>query len=193
MKQELLLVDFENVHQVDLSGLGEACQVVIFVGASQKAIPVEMVAAAQKLGKRVEWQRIEGNGSNALDFHIACHLGRVLERAPTMHCIVLSKDKGFDPLLRNLNKLGLKCKRLDSALELAQQAAPAEDANYARVVEVLAKSDKKTRPRKRKTLSQHILSMFKKNLPQAEIDRIIDLLFDKGMITETNNTISYSF
>lgn len=193
LKQELLLVDFENVHQVDLSGLGEACQVVIFVGASQKAIPVEMVAAAQKLGKRVEWQRIEGNGSNALDFHIACHLGRVLERAPTMHCIVLSKDKGFDPLLRNLNKLGLKCKRLDSALELAQQAAPAEDANYARVVEVLAKSDKKTRPRKRKTLSQHILSMFKKNLPQAEIDRIIDLLFDKGMITETNNTISYSF
>jgi hypothetical protein len=79
LTQELLLVDFENVQQVDLSSLNEETNVIIFVGANQKAIPLELVTTAQRLGQRVEWQRVEGNGSNTLDFHIACHLGRVLE------------------------------------------------------------------------------------------------------------------
>lgn len=193
MTQELLLVDFENVQQVDLSRLDEGRHVIIFVGASQKAIPIELVTSAQILGSRVEWQKIEGNGSNALDFHIACHLGRVLEKSPQVHCIVLSKDKGFDPLLRQLNKIGLKCKRINSLLELDPKSAPVDDPNYKRVVELLGKSDKKTRPRRLKTLSQHISSMFQKNIAQKDIDRIVDMLFANKMISETNNTISYGF
>ena len=193
MTQELLLVDFENVQQVDLSRLDQACRVIVFVGASQKAIPIELVTSAQKLGPRVEWQKIEGNGSNALDFHIACHLGRVLEKSPQLHCIVLSKDKGFDPLLRQLNKIGLRCKRINSLLELDPKSAPVDDPDYKRVVEVLGKSDKKTRPRRLKTLSQHISSIFQKNIAQKDIDRIVDMLFANNMISETNNTISYGF
>jgi hypothetical protein len=189
----LLLVDFENVQQVDLSRLDEGTDAIIFVGASQKAVPIELVTSAQKLGARVEWQRVEGNGGNALDFHIACHLGRVLERASHLHCIVLSKDKGFDPLLRQLNKSGLKSRRINSMLELDPKAAPVEDLNYKRVVEVLGKSEKKTRPRKRKTLSQHISAMFQKKLPQTDIDRIIDMLFAKKMISEANDSITYAF
>lgn len=33
MTQKLLLIDFENVQQVDLGRLDDACQVMIFVGA----------------------------------------------------------------------------------------------------------------------------------------------------------------
>lgn len=193
MTQKLLLVDFENVQKVDLSRLGDGTNVIIFVGASQKAVSIELVTSAQKLGARVEWHKVEGNGSNALDFHIACHLGRVLEKSPQLHCIVLSKDKGFDPLLRQLNKVGLKCKRINSLLELDPKPAPVDDPSYNRVVEVLGKSDKKTRPRKLKTLSQHISSIFQKNIAQKDIDRIIDMLFANKMISETNNTISYDF
>ena len=193
MTQELLLVDFENVQQVDLSRLGHSTNVIIFVGASQKAVPIELVSSAQMLGTRLEWQKIEGNGSNALDFHIACHLGRVLEKSPQLHCIVLSKDKGFDPLLRQLNKVGLKCKRINSLLELDPKSAPVDDPSYKRVVEVLAKSEKKTRPRKLKTLSQHISSIFQKNIAPKDIDRIIDMLFANKMISETNNAITYDF
>ena len=193
MAQELLLVDFENVQQVDLSNLGGSINVVIFIGASQKAIPVELVTSAQKLGARVTWQKVEGNGSNALDFHIACHLGRVLEKSPLSHCIVLSKDKGFDPLLRQLNKIGLKCKRINSLPELVPKPASADEPNYKRVVEVLGKSEKKSRPRKLKTLSQHISSMFQKKIAQKDIDCIIDMLIANKMISETNNTISYGF
>jgi PIN domain len=194
MTQKLLLVDFENVQQVDLARLDDSFQIIIFVGAAQKSIPIELVTNAQKLGSRIEWQRVDANGSNALDFFIACQLGRVLERSPQLQCIVLSKDKGFDPLLRHLNKTGLKCKRLNSLLELdPKAAAQPEEPHYKRVIEVLGKSEKKSRPRKRKTLSQHISSIFQKKLPLAEVDRLIDILFANKMISETNDTITYEF
>jgi hypothetical protein len=195
MTQKLLLVDFENVQQVDLARLDESYQIIIFVGANQKSVPIELVANAQKLGNRIEWQRVDANGSNALDFFIAYQLGRVLEKSPQLHCIVLSKDKGFDPLLRHLNKIGLKCKRLNSLLELDPKATQADESNpnYKRVVELLGKSEKKGRPRKIKTLSQHISSMFQKKINQAEIDRIIDILFANKLISETNGVITYEF
>lgn len=193
MSQKLLLVDFENVQQVDLSRLDEHSQVVIFVGSGQKSVPIELVSSAQKLGNRVEWQRVEGNGSNALDFHIACHLGRIIEKSPGMQCVVLSKDKGFDPLLKHLNKNGLKCKRINSLLELDPKSATTDEPNYKRVFEVLSKSEKKSRPRKRSTLALHISAMFQKNIPQRDIDRIIDILFANKMISESNNTIAYAF
>jgi hypothetical protein len=189
----LLLVDFENVHQIDLSHIGDNFHVMIFVGASQKSIPIDLVASAQKLGDRVEWQRVEGNGSNALDFYIAFQLGRIIEKSPNLHCIVLSKDKGFEPLLRHLNKNGLECKRINSLLELDPKTATTEDPNYKRVFELLSKSEKKSRPRKRAKLSQHISSMFQKNIPQADVDRIIDILFANKMISESNNTLTYEF
>jgi PIN domain len=194
MTQKLLLVDFENVQHVDLARLDDSFQIIIFVGAAQKSIPIELVTNAQKLGSRIEWQRVDATGSNALDFFIACHLGRVLEKSPQLQCIVLSKDKGFDPLLRHLNKNGLQCKRLNSLLELDPKATtPPEEPNYKRVIEVLSKSEKKSRPRKRKTLSQHISSIFQKKLPQTEVDRIIDILFANKMISETNDAITYEF
>lgn len=195
MAQKLLLIDFENVKQVDLAHLDESFEVIIFVGVNQKSIPIELVVTAQKMESRIEWQRVDASGNNALDFFIACHLGRVLERSPQTHCIVLSKDKGFDPLLRHLNKVGLKCRRLNSLLELNPKAAQQEEPNpnYKRVVELLGKSEKKSRPRKIKTLSQHISSMFQKKLPQADIDHIIDLLFAQKLISETNGAITYEF
>jgi hypothetical protein len=178
---------------VDLARLDEHFNVIIFVGLVQKTIPIELVMSAQKLGSRVEWQRVEGNGSNALDFYIACHLGRVLEKSPTQHCIVLSKDKGFDPLLRHLSKIGLKCKRINSLLELEPESAAAEEPNYKRVLDQLGKTEKKLRPRKRTTLSTYISFMFQNNIPQADVDRIIDIFFANKLISEANNRITYEF
>ena len=193
MSNRLLLVDYENVQSLDFGLLGEGFDVIVFVGASQKSVPIDVVAQAQRLGDRVEWQRVDGNGSNALDFYIACQLGRVIERTPKVDCIVLSKDKGFDPLLRHLNKIGLTCRRINSLLELHPRAATTDEPNYKRVVDLLGKSEKNVRPRKRSTLSQHILSMFQKSITQQDVDHIIDLLFANKMISESNNRITYEF
>lgn len=193
MNNKLLLVDFENVPLPDLGNIGADSHVIIFVGASQKNVPINLVVNLQKLGDRVEWQRVDGNGSNALDFHIACHLGRVIEKSPDLYCIVLSKDKGFDPLIRSLNKSGLKCKRINCLTELEPRIAVAGPTNYQFALERLSKMRKESRPRKRSTLINHISSMFQKKLVQTDIDQIIDLLFVNKMISEANNVVIYSF
>lgn len=111
----LLLVDFENVPKFSLADAAkdESVSIIIYVGASQKAIPLDLVTTAQPWGDRIHWQPIDASGPNALDFFIACKLGQVLETSRHTVCIVLSKDKGFDPLIRHLSKLGLKCARLE--------------------------------------------------------------------------------
>lgn len=57
-----------------------------------------------------------------MDFHIAFQLGRTIEKAPDTECIVLSGDKGFDPLLTHLNKNGLSCRRINTMAELLPKA-----------------------------------------------------------------------
>ena len=73
-----------------------------FFGASQKSVPKEFLKAALNLGERFVPIDIEGQGKNALDFHIAYYLGEYLTRSPQSACVILSKDKGFDPLVKHL-------------------------------------------------------------------------------------------
>ena len=193
MVSKLLLVDYENVQQLNLSGLDETLIVNVFIGSSQNKLPTDLVKAAQKLGPRLEWIQIEGNGTNALDFHVAMQLGRILEKDKDTECWVLSKDKGFDPLLKHLNKLGLRCHRINSFMELGSRPVDSSDPTYLRVMEILKKLEKRNRPRRRKTLIQHISAMFQKKLSQPEIDNVIDIMFANKKISETNNALSYEF
>lgn len=199
MASKLLLVDFENIQQLDLTRLDKGCRIVIFVGPAQKTVPINLVASSQPLGDRVEWQRVNAAGHNALDFFIACKLGCVMESSPHLECAILSKDKGFDPLLQHLNNAGLKCQRINSMTELEAWGATQSDEmkdnepKYKRLVEVLSKCEKKSRPRKRKTLAKYISAIFQEKLAAAEIDRLIDSLFAKGLINETDNAITYEF
>ncbi|MGO4326305.1 PIN domain-containing protein [Cupriavidus sp. 2TAF22] len=118
MTRKLLLVDYENVHKIDLSPLDKSYSAMIFVGANQNPPKAVTKPATAHRFQRVDFLKIEGSGKNALDFHIAFQLGRMIETAPQTECFVLSRDKGFDPLLAYLNKIGLKCRRLESMDEL---------------------------------------------------------------------------
>jgi hypothetical protein len=94
-----LLIDFENVRDLRLTSVPADCHVAIFVGRLQKSIPLELTMDAQRLGARLEWIKIEGDGRNNLDFHIAFYLGRFSVQHRDAELVVLSKDKGFDALL----------------------------------------------------------------------------------------------
>jgi hypothetical protein len=79
-------------------------------------------------------------------------------------------------------------------MELDRQAtAPAESASYARVIEVLGRSEKQARPRKRKTLTQHIRSICQNKLEPGEVDGIVDTLFANKLVSETNDRLTYEF
>lgn len=118
LTKRLLLVDYENVHKIDLSLLDESYSAIIYVGAQQSLPKAASRAKTAHRFSRVDFQKIEGVGKNALDFHIAFQLGRVIETAPCTECFVLSRDKGFDPLLAHLNKNGLRCSRVPSIEDL---------------------------------------------------------------------------
>jgi hypothetical protein len=149
--KSLLLVDLENVHKVDLSRLDESYRAIIYVGANQNPPKASTKTATAHRFTRVDFQKIEGIGKNALDFHIAFQLGRIFETAPDTLCIVLSKDKGFDPLLTHLNKNGLQCRRISSLDELVPPEPILAPPTVAPVIELIVCK----RCRKASTIEHH--------------------------------------
>ena len=80
MKNNYILIDFENVHPKSLEILnGHPFKVIVFVGANQAKVPFELVMSMQALGDNAEYVQIAGNGPNALDFHIAFYIGQLKE------------------------------------------------------------------------------------------------------------------
>jgi hypothetical protein len=77
-------------------------KVLVFVGASQAKIPFELAAAMQRLGDDAQYVKIGGNGKNALDFHLAFYVGELVAKDPEAYFHILSKDTGFDPLIKRL-------------------------------------------------------------------------------------------
>jgi hypothetical protein len=124
MSGKLVLVDYENVQRIDLSILDDDYRAIVFVGANQQPPKAARRPATAHWFNRVDFLKVEGSGRNALDFHIAFHLGRTFETAPQTGCFVLSRDKGFDPLLLHLNKNGVKCRRIEALEELLPAAVP---------------------------------------------------------------------
>lgn len=122
--KNLLLVDFENIPKVDLSLLDDSFRAIVFVGAGQNPPRASRQRTTAHRFERVDFHKIAGSGKNALDFHIAFELGRTFETAPETVCVVLSRDKGFDPLLIHLNNSGLKCRRIDSIEDLVPRQDP---------------------------------------------------------------------
>ena len=126
--QQILLVDFENVPKVDLSAVPAGVVVPFFFGAAQKTVPTDFLKAALKLGERFVPIDIAGAGRNALDFHIAFYLGEYLATHHSAQCVILSRDKGFDPLVKHLQGRGFAVRRvatLEEAFTQTAKAAPA--------------------------------------------------------------------
>ena len=113
-----LLVDFENVHDIDMSKVDGSVKIMVVVGANQKKMSMDLVIKNQKLGSRLEWVPIAGSGPNAADFFIAYQIGRIFDKDPKAECIILSKDTGFDPLIKMLVKEGKSCRRIENIAKL---------------------------------------------------------------------------
>jgi hypothetical protein len=216
MNQNILLVDYENIGKIDLGEIPAGVLVPFFFGASQKSVPKEFLKAALNLRERFVAIDIEGQGKNALDFHIAYYLGEYLTRSPESACIILSKDKGFDPLVRHLVLRGFAVRRANSLREAfpamvpetrraqgesrrppaasqrpAALRAPASVPENA--LQWLAGSAKTRRPRTRKALAAHLYSHFSKKIPESDIQGLIDHLVASGQLSEVNAKITYHF
>jgi len=220
MADSVLLVDYENIGKVDLGAIPAGVRVPFFFGASQRSVPTEFLKAALKLGERFVPIDIEGQGKNALDFHIAFYLGEYLARSPEAPCVILSKDKGFDPLIKHLVKRGFAVRRANSIAEaLGSRALPAAaprgagaarpaaarpaaarlaahgdgGALVAEARQLLVGTQKIRRPRKRKGLIAVLHSHFSKKVPESELQGLVDKLIARGELSESNGAITYHF
>lgn len=195
MRINYVLIDFENVQPESLAVLQQDhFKVMVFVGANQNKVTFEVAQAMQSMGNKAEYIKIAGNGSNALDFHIAFYIGQLVAVDPTAFFHIISKDTGFDPLIAHL-----KTKRIFAARETSVCDIPfvktsitkTPEDRFQIIVDKLRLS-KANKPGSVKTLSSHINSHFQKQLSETEITALVSALSTAGYISITNNKISYN-
>jgi hypothetical protein len=194
LKTNFVLVDFENVQPKNVGLLnGGPFKIKVFLGASQAKIPLEMVRALQAFGPDAEYVQIDGNGSNALDFHIAYYIGRLAAEAPDAHFHVISKDRGFDPLIKHLKLQGIFCQRSTSIadiplVEISNSKSVAEKVDA--VIDNLVKR-KASKPRTLKTLRTTIKALFVNQVADEELDGLIEQLTKRGAIKVADGKVHY--
>ncbi len=190
---KVLLIDYENVQGINLGQIvGTDYRVCIFTGSSQSKIPIDLVSSTQALGNRLEWIRIDGNGPNALDFHIAYYLGSHIAKFPSNEYFVLSKDKGFDPLMKHIAKENLTCKRITNISELlSNKKVKGPDGDYEKVLLNLKKIEKSKRPKNTKTLKQHMKTIVGRTQTEDRLNRIVEQLFASKVIIEQDGRLMY--
>ncbi|UTF51795.1 PIN domain-containing protein [Desulfomicrobium sp. ZS1] len=195
MRTNFVLIDYENVHLEALTGLdAEHFKILLFVGANQTKLPFELAAAVQKLGNRAEYVKISGNGSNALDFHIAFYVGQLAAQDPKAYYHIISKDKGFDPLIQHLRSRKISIARSSSIADIPLlKASNAKTATEKLDVIVANLKQRKTgKPRTIKTLSSTINSLFQKQLADDELASLLAEMQGKGWIIFNENKVSYA-
>ncbi len=114
-----VFVDFENVHQVDLTLIGaKLVSFTLMVGAKQTKLDTDLVDKLMEHSASVRLVKLKSSGKNALDFALAYYLGRAALADPTGYFHVISKDGGYDPLIRHLRDRHINAQRHESCAEL---------------------------------------------------------------------------
>lgn len=195
MRINYILIDYENLQPKDIAALNqEHFRVMLFVGANQSKIPFELAAAMQQMGERAEYIKISGNGSNALDFHIAFYIGRLAWEQPDAYFHVISKDSGFDPLIQHLNtKKVFACRSTDvSEIPLLKIANSKTLDEKVQAIVANLRQRGASKPRTVKTLSGTVASLFQKQLPDDELAQLLLELQTKGFVDINESKVSYA-
>ena len=194
MKTNFVLIDYENVQPKLLSALNqEHFRIFVFVGENQSKIPFELVETLQEFGTKAKYIKIDGNGPNALDFHIAFYIGQLAKEEPNSYFHIISRDKGFDPLIKHLQTQKILCARSQEVKDMPLFKALNSSSATERVDAVIdnLKQRGTSKPRKEKTLMSTINSLFQKNISEQELINLIDALKSKNIISIKNGNVTY--
>lgn len=212
-----LMIDFENVQPKAVERLAPGtARVFVFRGENQKSLSFELADALQPFGKDVTHVAITGTGPNAVDFHIAFYIGRIASAEPNATFVIVSKDRGFDPLVRHLGTLGIGCRRVTEipetgppkvassppavaapvpAAKAAAKAAPKPSTattGRARAKVAIERLRKSTKPATVATLRSSIASYFKPALVAKEVDAVVQSLVDSKKIAVNGQKVTYT-
>jgi hypothetical protein len=195
LRKNYVLIDFENIQPESVDALAEEpFHVIVFIGANQRKVPFDIVRSLQRMGERAEYVQINGNGPNALDFHIAFYIGKLAGADSTAYFHIISRDAGFDPLIEHLKKSKIyACRRADiSDIPLVKANDRNKlDAHLEAFVQKL-REGRLPKPRTTKTLSNAIAAWFHKQLGDNDIASLVTGLEANGYIKITKGKVSYT-
>ena len=195
MKTNYVLIDYENVQPDDIDTLQhEHVRVIVFVGPHQTKITFERAAALQRMGANAEYVRLSGGGANALDFHIAYYLGQLAAKDSTASFHIISRDTGFDPLVKHLKERKLRACRVQTIGEIPIRKPVDLKSSPDRVALIAANLQKRgaARPRTVATLSSTISATFQKQLTAQEVGALVSELKKKGLIKVEGTKVTYN-
>ena len=194
MPTNYVLIDFENVQPKNLELLKDhSFKVYVFVGASQTKVPFDLASTMQAFGNDARYIKISGNGKNSLDFHIAYYVGQLSLQDPEGNFYIISKDTGFDPLIKHLRAKKIRIHREKDLAEipfLRISIATSSDEKITAIVKNLAGRGQ-ARPRKTKTLANTINSLFTKKLDENELMALITELQEQKYIAISQGNVTY--
>jgi hypothetical protein len=195
LRTNYILIDYENVQPSSLSIESEyPFRVLLFVGPTQNKIPIELASSMQALGTNAEYIKVDSIGKNALDFHLALYLGRLIEREANGYFHIISKDSGFDTVIKHLRDrkvLIQKYAQINDILILKGSGVKTLPERVAATTEFLI-SRGNSKPRKIDTLGNAINAFFGRTLPSEAIDTIIGELVKQKVIVNDNGKVHYS-
>ena len=195
MRTNYVLIDYESVQPEAMAVLEQDhFKVIIFVGANQAKVNFEVASALQRMGAKATYVKISGNGSNALDFHIAFYIGQLAVSEPDAYFHVISKDTGFDPLIAHLKSKKILAGRVREVTDIpivraANSKTPSEKESV-----IIANLQQRgaSKPRTVKTLSSTINSLFQKKLAAEEVAALIQGLQEHGVISVAGTKVTYA-
>lgn len=195
MATNYVLIDFENVQPKNIGLLGkQPFQVYVFIGANQTKLPRNVVVAMQGLGERARYVEIDGSGPNALDFHIAYYMGSLAaaDQAGSFH--IVSRDKGFDPLIRHLRGQEIRVRRVIDIAEIPNLRIPGK-TKKSTIIDLIVKNlvDRgHSRPRKVRTLQNTIDNLITDKLSEPELAALVAELEKRRLIAIKNGNVKYT-
>lgn len=199
-----VMVDYENVQpSVSRFAARHETHFIIFVGHQQDRVNFDLASILQPLGERAEYVKIHGTGSNALDFHIVLFVGKIIQRDPSAAFIIMSNDKGYDPVIGYLNASGTQIERQSVSPASENQKAKVSQLPYRkhtskreshikRIIRALnAMSDHA--PKDRKALEGLIKSTSEceDGISNKELKRVIYLLTSRGLVNTHGKRFTY--
>jgi hypothetical protein len=192
LKTHYVLIDYENVQPKDLASLKDGSfKVKVFVGPNQGKISIGMAMALQALGSSAEYILLEAVGRNALDFHIAYYIGTLSAKEPLAVFHVISKDTGFDSLIKHLAGKGIVVHRSASITGMSTPplVPPLESQVCAAVTDLIRRAS--SRPRTKKTLLSTLHALFRRQLSEQELLSLLDELCRQGVVRIDGAKVTY--
>jgi hypothetical protein len=153
-----------------------------------------MATSLQRLGDRAEYIQISGNGPNALDFHIAYYIGRLEAADPSPYFHIVSKDAGFDPLIRHLRTKKVLAGRVAAISDIPLVKVSNSRSLAERIDLILAKLRqlKTARPATVKALSSTIRVLFQKQISEEEVSGLVEEMAKRRYLTISSTKITYA-